>query len=83
MLRVPVSFDLSCQISSSQEGCKSLPAHCIIKRGSKKVALVWLETMCIEKGYDLLEYEKEMVLSVISENQYELEEAYRKVANGW
>ena len=37
----------------------------------------------LKKGSDLLNCEKEAVLAVVRENQYELEEAYRRVANGW
>lgn len=83
MLRIPVTYDLNCILPTNRKECTGKPAHCYITRNFKIVAVVWLDPVCIEKGSDLLNYEKEEVLLVVSENKYELEEAYRKVANGW
>lgn len=83
MLRIPITYDLKCEITQDKAECKGKLAHCYITRNSKRVALVWLNPVRIEKDSDLLNCEKEAVLSVVTENQYELEEAYRRVANGW
>jgi len=83
MLRIPITYDLNCEIALDKVECKGKPAYCYITRNSKRVGIVWLNPVRIEKDSDLLNCEKEVVLAVVTENQYELEEAYRRVANGW
>ena len=83
MLRIPITYELKCESPSNMDECKQKPAHCYITRNSKRVAFVWLDPVRIEKDSDLLNCEMEIVLSVVTENQYELEEAYRRIANGW
>lgn len=83
MLRIPVTYDLNCETPIDKIECNEKPPFCYITRNSKRVAVVLLDPICIEKGSDLLKNEKEEVLAVVSENQYELEEAYRKIQNGW
>ena len=82
-MRIPVTYNLNCEISHDKGECVEKSEHCFITRNSKIVALIWLNPVRIEKGSDLLNWEREVVLNVVTENQYELEEAYRRVANGW
>lgn len=83
MLRLPVTHDLICEVPQERERCKSMSPHCYITRNSKVVAIVKFNPVEIQKGADLLEYENDDVLSFVTENQYELEEEYRRVVNGW
>lgn len=83
MLRLKITYDLKCELPKTREECNGKREHCYIIRGSNKAALVWLNPILIEANSDLLDFEKEIVLTVINDNQYELEDAYRKVANGW
>ena len=83
MLRIPVNYDLVCQVPMEREYCREKAPHCYIIRDSKVVATVYINPISIEKGADLLEYEREDVITVVRENEYEIEEAYRRVVNGW
>ena len=83
MLRIPVTYDLVCEIKQDINYCMQNLEHCLITRNGQVVAIIYLSPITIEKGADLLEWEKEEVLKVVKENQYELEEAYRRVLNGW
>ncbi len=83
MLRIPISYTLNCIVPQTKEECKEKLPHCYVFRNSIRVAVVYLNPVRIEKGSDLLNQEIEDVLSIVTENQYELEEEYRKVANGW
>ena len=83
MLTIPVTHDLICEVPQERERCKTKSPHCYITRNKKIVAIVYINPITIQKGADLLEYEKDDVISIVKENQYELEEEYRRVANGW
>ncbi len=83
MLRLPVTYSLDCVTPRYKHECKGKKPHCYVVRNRKKVALVWLDPVHIEKDYDLLDYEKDTVLLIVNQYKYELEEEYRRVANGW
>lgn len=83
MLRIPVTYDLMCEISQDMEHCSNNPEHCLITRNGKVAAIVWLNPISINEKADLLDWEKKSVIDIITKNQYELEEEYRRILNGW
>ena len=83
MLRIPVTYDLMCEVKQDMVYASSNPYHAIITRKGKKVAVVTLNPIFIEKGADLPEWEKEEVIKTVKKHVYELEEEYRRIISGW
>lgn len=83
MLRIPITYDLTCQINQDMDYCLRNPEHCCIIRNNKVAAIVYLNPVKLKSGADLLKHEVEDVIRVVTENQYELEEEYRRILNGW
>lgn len=83
MLRIPVTYDLMCEIKQDMEYLMTRPYHAVITRRGKEVAVVLLNPVSIVKGDDLLDWEKEEVLKTVKSHEYELEEEYRRIISGW
>ena len=83
MLRIPVTYDLMCEVKQGMDNVISRPYHVIITRNKKEVAVVLLNPILIVKGADLLDWEKEEVMKTVKNNLYELEEEYRRIISGW
>jgi len=83
MLRIPVTYDLMCEVSQDMEYATVNPYHAIITRNGTKVAVVLLNPVSVEKGADLLDWEKEEVIKTIKKHEFELEEEYRRIISGW
>lgn len=83
MLRIPVTYDLMCEIKQNMEYAMARPYHCIITRRTKEVAVVLLDPVYIERDADLLTWEREEVVKTVKEHLCELEEEYRRIISGW
>ena len=83
MLRIPVTYDLMCEVKQDMEYAMSRPYHCIITRNGREAAIVSLNSLSLVKGADLLDWEREEVLKVVKEHLYEVEEEYRRIISGW
>jgi len=83
MLRIPVTYDLTCEVKQDMEYCLKNPYHCVITRNGSPAAIVLLNPVSIKRGADLLDWEREEVMKVVTENQYDIEEAYRRIISGW
>jgi len=83
MLRIPVTYDLICEVKQDMEYCMNNPYHCCVIRNGEIVGIVFLDTLFIQKGADLLSWEIEEVKSVVKKHRYDLEEEYRRILSGW
>lgn len=83
MLRIPVTYDLMCEVKQDMAYVMPRPYHCIITRNKKEVAIVLLNPITIEKGADLLDWEREEVINTVKKHLYELEEEYTRILSGW
>ena len=83
MLRIPVTYDLVCEIKQDRNYASTRAYHAIITRNKKEVAIVSLNPVYIVKGADLLEWEKEEVITIVTRYKDDLEEEYRKVLKRW
>lgn len=83
MLRIPVTYDLVCEIKQDMEYALARPYHVVITRNKEEVAVVMLNPVSIVKGADLLDWEKDEVIKTVKKHIYELEEEYRRIISGW
>lgn len=75
-MKVRISYNLQCEVDQRKCDCRREPAHCHITRNGVRVAQVWLNPVVIESGHSLDRNEIDQVLSVVSNNRYELEKEY-------
>lgn len=76
-MKIRINWNLQCEVDQKKDDCRREPAHCHISRNGRRVAQVWLNPVSIEPGHSLDRNEIDDVISVVSDNRYELEQEYR------
>lgn len=76
-MKIRINYNLQCEVDQRKSDCKKEPAHCHITRNGVRVAQVWLNPVRLESGYQLDRNEIDLVLRVVNDNKYELEEEYQ------
>ena len=75
-MKIRINYNLQCEVDVRKCDCKREPAHCHITRNGVRIAQVWLDPVRLESGHFLDRNEIDIVLSVVSNNRYELEQEY-------